>query len=124
MTLAPRGVAKMYSSWIKNLAVIALLPVVLVLSGCGTSPTLSVIPPSALPPTVTVMVTLAPTAIPVAFVTRLQVIVVVPLHEPWLGVAETKVRPLASVSVKVTVVPGTLPDEGMIAGPLFVTVIV
>ena len=60
--------------------------------------------------TVTVALALA------ARVPRLQVIVVVPLHEPWVGVEETKTRPLASVSVKVMPV--------LVAGPLLVTVMV
>jgi hypothetical protein len=58
------------------------------------------------------MVALAPTP----SVPRLQVIVVVPLHEPWLGVEETRVRPLAKVSVSTT--------PALTAGALFVTVTV
>ena len=53
---------------------------------------------------------------PTASCPRLQLMVVVPLHVPWLGVAETRVIPAGSGSVKIT------PVEG--AGPLFVTVIV
>ena len=51
-----------------------------------------------------------------AIVPRLQVTVVVPLHVPWDGVAETKVRVEGSVSVTVEVVAE--------AGPALVTVIV
>jgi hypothetical protein len=73
---------------------------------------LFVYPPGAPGITATVTVALEPT--PSA--PKLQVIVVVPLHEPWLGVEETQVRPAASVSVKVT------PE--LAAGPLLVTVMV
>src|SRR5258708_1661554 len=68
-------------------------------------------PPGAPGVTTTVTVQFAPTA----SVARLQVMVVVPLHEPaGLGVEDTHVRPLASVSVKTT------PEAT--AGPLLVTV--
>ena len=49
-------------------------------------------------------------------VPRLQVTVLVPLHVPWLGVAETKLAPLGSASVTDTSVAAF--------GPLFVAVIV
>src|SRR6266446_3912693 len=53
---------------------------------------------------------------PFARVPRVQVIVVVPVQVPWLGVAETNMRPAGSTSVTVT------PVE--LDGPLLVTVIV
>src|SRR5712664_1241606 len=53
---------------------------------------------------------------PFASVPRLQVTVVVPVQVPWLGVAETNVRPAGSTSVTVT------PVE--LDGPLLVTAIV
>src|SRR5439155_20211299 len=49
-------------------------------------------------------------------VPRLQTMVLVPLHVPWLGVTETKLVPLGSASVTDT--PVAPP------GPLFVTVMV
>jgi len=52
---------------------------------------------------------------PFASVPRLQVTVVVPVQVPWLGVAETNVRPAGSTSVNVT------PVE--FDGPLLVTAI-
>src|SRR5712692_5811918 len=57
-------------------------------------------PPVALGVATTVAVALEPLAI----VPRLQVIGAVPAQAPWLGVAETNVRPPASVSVSVTAV--------------------
>ena len=60
--------------------------------------------------TTIVIVALAPLASP----PRLQLTVVVPEHEPWLGVAETKVRPAGRTSVRVTPVAAL--------GPLFMTV--
>src|SRR5437899_6197783 len=53
---------------------------------------------------------------PTASVPRLQLMVVVPLQVPWLGVAETRVIPAGSGSVKMTPVEGE--------GPLCVTVMV
>jgi hypothetical protein len=53
---------------------------------------------------------------PFARVPRLQVTDVAPVQVPWLGVAETNVRPAGSTSVRVTPLE---PD-----GPLFLTVIV
>ena|ERR1700676_339023 len=53
---------------------------------------------------------------PTARLPRVQLMVLVPMQVPWLGVAETRVRPAARGSVKIT------PVEG--AGPLFVTVMV
>jgi len=53
---------------------------------------------------------------PFARVPRLQVTVLVPVQEPWLGVLETNVDPAGSVSTTVTPVA--------VKGPLLVTVIV
>ena len=44
---------------------------------------------------------------PFAIVPRLQVNV--PLHEPWLGVAETSVEPVGSTSIIVTLVASAGP---------------
>ena len=46
---------------------------------------------------------------PLAIVPRLHVTVDVPLHDPWLGVAETNVVPVGIVSVTVTPVAGDGP---------------
>ena len=61
--------------------------------------------------TVTTMVMVA--LPPLVMVPRLQVIVLVPLHVPWLGVAETRVTFAGRVSMTVTPVA--------FEGPLLVT---
>ena len=53
--------------------------------------------------------------LPIDRLPKLQVTVVVPEHDPCVGLAETKVTLAGSVSVKVVFVAGD--------GPLFVTVI-
>src|ERR1043166_8433719 len=59
----------------------------------------------------TTMLTLA--CAPIDIEPRLQFTVVVPVHNPWLGVDEIKLTPGGKVSVIVTFVAGE--------GPLFVT---
>jgi len=76
--------------------------------------TLAVLPTIPLTVGVTVKATVAVAGL--ARVPRLQVTVPVPLHVPWLGVAETKLTPPGSVSVTDTSVAAL--------GPLFVTVMV
>jgi hypothetical protein len=68
------------------------------------------------PATAAVAVRVMEAFAPLASVPRLQVTVVVPVQVPWLGVADTKVRPAGSTSVTVT------PVE--FDGPPFVTVMV
>ena len=58
---------------------------------------------------------LAVAELPIPRLPKLHVTVVVPEHEPCVGVAETKLTPAGSVSVMVVFVDGE--------GPLFVTTI-
>ena len=51
---------------------------------------------------------------PLAMTPRAQVTIVVPVHEPWLGVAEMKVIPAGSGSERLT--------SFALCGPLLVTV--
>jgi len=94
-----------------------VLAVALLLPAAGSheeESTLAVLPTIPLTVGATVKVTVAVARFPRA--PRLQVTVLVPLHVPWLGVTETKLTPIGSVSVTDTSVAPP--------GPLFVTVMV
>jgi len=93
------------------LAVALLLPALGSHEEEATLAVLLTVPPGV---RVTVKVTVAVPGL--LMVSRLQTMVLVPLHVPWLGVTETRLAPLGSTSVTDTPVAAF--------GPLFVTVIV